>query len=415
MAADTAPSAAPMNDVRDLTALVGRHAEETILSVTQGLHRAISGRVFRYVPGSSVVRHSHDAISSLVYAGVKVGLRGLTAVGTAVAGAAAGGREVRWFDSSPGHSRAASILHGVIGDRFATDHPALDLPVSIRVRGRTTEVTPETLTAAFPDPSPRVAIFLHGLTESDCCWDNEELVLPDVVADLGWTSVRLRYGSGRAIGVNGIELDRVLEELVRTWPIPVRELSLIGHSMGGLVIRSAAATALEAGRAWPDLVRHTVHLGTPHLGSWLERAANNGTRLLRKLPEGEVVAKVIDTRARGIKDLRHGALSDACWGDGVLHDDGIGGLDGFIPAPREVAPLLDHATHHLIAGRLTRSPDHPVARRIGDSLVTARSALGDDGRRRLAGGRIEKLELPAGHFRLLRDPAVADHLRRWLA
>jgi pimeloyl-ACP methyl ester carboxylesterase len=413
MAAPTAT--APVNDVRDLTALVGRHAEETILSVTQGLHRAIAGRVFRYVPASGIVRLGHDAISSLVYAGVRVGLRGATAAGTAIAGAAAGGREVRWFDSSPGHSRAASILHGVIGDRFATDHPALDLPVSIRVRGRTTEVTAEVLAETFPDPSPRVALFLHGLTESDCCWDNEELVLPDVVAELGWTSIRLRYGTGRAIGTNGVELDEVLEELVRTWPVPVRELTLVGHSMGGLVIRSASAAALERGRRWPDLVRHTVHLGTPHLGSWLERAANNGTRLLRKLPEGEVIAKVIDTRARGIKDLRHGALSDDCWGATVLHDDGVGGLDGFVPAPREIAPLLDHATHHLIAGRLTRSPDHPVARRFGDALVTSRSALGDDGKRRLTGGRIEKLELPAGHFRLLRDPAVADHLRRWLA
>jgi hypothetical protein len=185
--------------------------------------------------------------------------------------------------------------------------------------------------------------------------------------------------------------------------------------MGGLVIRSATALALAADRRWPALVGHTVSLGTPHLGSWLERAANAGTRLLRRIPEGEVVAQVIDTRARGIKDLRHGALSDACWGEGVVHADGIGGLDGFVPAPAEVAPLLDGAVHHLIAGRLTRSAGHPVAHAIGDALVTAPSALGDDGRRTLAGGRLEKLELAAGHFQLMRDPAVADHLRRWLA
>lgn len=260
-----------------------------------------------------------------------------------------------------------------------------------------------------------MALFLHGLTENDRCWDGGEVVLPTLLAELGWTSIRLRYGTGRAIGVNGAELDDLLEELVTVWPVPVREVALVGHSMGGLVIRSAAATGLERGRRWPALVQHTVHLGTPHLGSWLERAANRGTQLLRRLPEGEVVAQVIDTRARGIKDLRHGALSDACWGEGVLHEDGIGGLDGTVPPPRDIAPLLEHATHHLVAGRLTRSPDHPVARRIGDALVTAPSALGDDGRRRLTGGRIEKLELPAGHFRLMRDPVVGDHLRRWLA
>jgi hypothetical protein len=415
--APTVPTvpAAPVNDVRDLTALVGHHAEETILAVTEGLHRAISGRVFRYVPVSQPVRWSHDAVSTLVYGGVRLGLRGLTRAATAVAGAVARDREVRWFDTSPGHSRAASILHGVIGDRFASHHPALDLPVSIRIAGRTTEVSADALARGFPTPTPRVAVFLHGLTESDDCWDDGEVVLPDVVADLGWTPVRLRYGSGRAIGTNGAELDAVLEELVGAWPVPVQELTLVGHSMGGLLIRSASAIAHGTDRRWPHLVRHSVYLGTPHLGSWLERAANTGTRLLRRLPEGEVVAKVIDTRARGIKDLRHGALSDACWGEGVVHEDGIGGLDGYLPPPPQAAPLLDGAVHHLIAGRLTSSPDHPVARLFGDALVTARSALGDDGERRLAGGQVEKLELPAGHFRLLRDPVVADHLRTWLA
>jgi pimeloyl-ACP methyl ester carboxylesterase len=414
--AASAPPTAPVNDVRDLTALVGHHAEATILEITQGLHRAIAGRVFRYVPASTIVRWGHDAVSSAVYGSVRVGLRGLTAGAVLTATAAGAGREVRWLDSSPGHGRAAAILHGVIGDRFATDQPALDLPVTIRVDGRSTAPTTDALAAAFPRGTRRVAVFLHGLTEDEGCWDHPEgVVLPDVVADLGWTPVRLRYGTGRAIGRNGAELDELLEQLVDAWPTGVDELALVGHSMGGLVIRSAASTAVAQGRRWPALVAHTVSLGTPHLGSWLERAANAGTRLLRRLPEGEVIAQVIDTRARGIKDLRHGALSDACWGEGVLHEDGIGGLDGVVPAPADVAPLLDGAVHHLVAGRLTASPDHPVARVFGDALVTSRSALGDDGRRKLTGGQVETLELAAGHFRLMRDPAVGDHLRRWLA
>lgn len=432
MASELSHAAAPHNDVRALAALVGRHADTTVLAVTQGLHRAISSRAFRWVPGSQPVRVVHDAISTLVYASVRLGLRGVAAAGDVVAAVATGDREVRWLESTPGHTRAASILHGVIGDRFATDHPALDLPVTIRVDGRTISADRAALTEAFPDASSRIAVFLHGLTESDCCWDNDDgIVLPDVVAELGWTPVRLRFGSGRAIAINGAELDHLLEDLLDTWPVPITELSLIGHSMGGLVIRAAYGLAARAeaeadgdltsevaeedARRWPGLVRHTVSLGTPHLGAWLERAANTGTRFLRRIPEGEVVAQVIDTRARGIKDLRHGALSDECWGEGVVHEDGIGGLDGFVPAPEHVAPLLDHATHHMIAGRLTRSPDHPVARIIGDALVTAPSALGDDGRRSLTGGNIETLELPAGHFRLMRDQAVADHLRRWLA
>ncbi len=243
----------------------------------------------------------------------------------------------------------------------------------------------------------------------------DTVVLPEVVADLGWTPALVRYGTGRAIGANGAALADLLEELVDAWPTAVTELALIGHSMGGLVVRSAIGVGHDAERGWVSRVSHTVSLGTPHLGSWLERAANRGTRLLRHLPEGEVVADVIDTRARGIKDLRYGALDDASLGPGVFDADGRGDLDGWLPAPLDDLPLLDGAVHHLVAGRLTTSPDHPVTRTIGDLLVTPPSALGDDGRRRLTGAQVEVLELPAGHFRLLRDPAVAEHLRVWLA
>lgn len=401
------------NDVTDLTRLVGQHAEDTVVAVTQGLHRAVASRAFRWTPASGVVRATHDAISGMVYGSVRLGLRAGTSVAALVAGAVAGGREVRWLESSPSHRRAASVLHGIVGDGFAAGQPALDLPVTVRVDGHEVPLTAGAIASAHPDARPRVAVFVHGLTEGDGCWDRDPgLVLPDVIAELGWTPVRLRYGTGRSIAVNGADLDVVLERLLDIWPVPVEDLTLIGHSMGGLVIRAAGAAATAAHHRWPDRVRHTVSLGTPHLGSWLERAANRGTRLLRRLPEGEVVAQVIDRRARGIKDLRHGALSDDCWGEGIVADDG---LDGHVPAPTIVAPLLDDAVHHLVAGRLTHSSRHPVSRLFGDSLVLTGSALGDDGRRRLTGGRIETLEVPVGHFRLLSDPAVAEHLRRWMA
>ncbi len=54
---------------------------------------------------------------------------GLTAVGDLAAAPRAGGREVRWLETTPGRGHAHAILHGIVGDRFAADHPALDLPV----------------------------------------------------------------------------------------------------------------------------------------------------------------------------------------------------------------------------------------------------------------------------------------------
>jgi pimeloyl-ACP methyl ester carboxylesterase len=442
----------PRNDVRALASLTGAVADRTVIDTTQHLHGAIAARVFRAVPGSAPVRITHDLVSGTVYRAVRVGVRGLSSLGAMTAGIVAGDREVRWLEGAPGRGTAHAIVHGILGDQLTDAHPELDLPVRIRVRDHDVEVTPDALAAAFPGAGRRVAVLLHGLTESDRSWDaprrqrrepaevvahgveqaveaaslnpatgatqdTSAAVLPDVLAELGWTPVRLRYGTGRAIGRNGVELDALLEQLVAAWPGGVDELALVGHSMGGLVARSACVVGQDARHAWVERVTHTVSLGTPHLGSWLERVANRGTVLLRRLPEGEVIARVIDSRARGIKDLRFGSLDDAAWGAGVLGPDGHGDLDVSIPAPgAEVdPPLLEGATHHLVAGRLTRSPRHPVTRLFGDLLVTPPSALGRGRTRRLTGGRIETLQVPAGHFRLLRDPAVADHLRRWLA
>jgi hypothetical protein len=444
----------PHNDVRALVSLAGSVADRTVLDTTQDLHRAISRRTFRAIPGSAPVRRVHDTVSDAVYAGVRLGLRGLARAGGIVADLAAGDREVRWLEGSPGRGTALAVVHGIVGDQFPDAHPELAFPLSLRSGGRDVPRTPDGLAAAFPDASGRVAVFVHGLTEDERSWEAprrrrrgapeaiaheveqavetatgddptgadedgphgiDTVVLPEVVAELGWTTAMVRYGTGRAIGDNGTDLAALLEALVHAWPAEVTELALIGHSMGGLVIRSAIRAGDAAGHGWPAQVGHTVSLGTPHLGSWLERAANRGTRLLRWLPEGEVVANVIDTRARGIKDLRHGALDDASWGPEVFGVDGHADLDRHLPAPLEDPPLLDGAVHHLIAGRLTTSPRHPVTRTVGDLLVTPPSALGDDGRRRLVGAQVEVLELAAGHFRLMRDPAVADHLRRWLA
>ena len=65
-----------------------------------------------------------------------------------------------------------------------------------------------------------------------------------LVDDLGCTSVFVRYNTGRHISVNGRELSELLDALVRAWPREVEQIALVGHSMGGLVARSACFSAL---------------------------------------------------------------------------------------------------------------------------------------------------------------------------
>ena len=409
-----------------VVALAADALDQAILSTVRDVHRAVSDRAFRLTPGSWPVQVVHDRLTDLVYASVRAGIGLAALTGSAVI--TARGRGDGWLDADPARSAAWAIAHGVIGDRIADDHPDLDLPVRIRVGARDVRATPQTLGRAFPAPSRRVAVFLHGLTESDRAWDAprghrgpeepprpDAIVLPEVVAELGWTPVRLRYGTGRAIGRNGTELAELLDALCAAWPQEVDELVLVGHSMGGLVARSAIVHGQREGHTWVERVGHTVNLGVPHLGSWLERTASRGTWLARRLPEAAAFGRIIDLRARGIKDLRYGALDDASWGEGVFDEDGVGDLDRPLPPPTEDPPLLDGAVHHLIAGRLHPSPRHPLTRLFGDLLVHPASALGDDGCRQLQGARIEQLEVASSHFGMLHDTAVAEHLRTWLA
>ena len=53
----------------------------------------------------------------------------------------------------------------------------------------------------------------------------------------------------------------------------MREILLVGHSMGGLVIRSACHYGSEDGAPWVRHVRHVFYLGSPHLGAPLARVA----------------------------------------------------------------------------------------------------------------------------------------------
>jgi len=68
--------------------------------------------------------------------------------------------------------------------------------------------------------------------------------------DLGYSPVFLRYNTGLHVSVNGRTLAEILELLQDQWPVPITELVLIGHSMGGLVARSACHYGAELQHGW---------------------------------------------------------------------------------------------------------------------------------------------------------------------
>jgi len=186
--------------------------------------------------------------------------------------------------------------------------------------------------------------------------------------------------------------------------VPVEQIALVGHSVGGLVARSACC----AGGDWASLVRHTVSLGTPHTGAPLESAVHYAAAALGAVGETRPFAGFLRRRSAGIRDLRSGSLVDEDWRD---RDP-----EALRAAACKEIPLLGGVAHHFVAATITTSPSHPVARLIGDWLVLQPSASGRSRTRVIGFQDGDGVHLGGTHhLALLNHPAVYEQLREWLA
>jgi pimeloyl-ACP methyl ester carboxylesterase len=374
---------------------LARLAVEEVASAPQGIrafHYATSERVFRAVgPTAKPVKVVHDAIAGAVYGGLGGGVR-LAGRG---AEAVVGRRYAHAVSETPRGALLIGIVNGLIGDTLEGEQNAIAYPMSLRVDGAV--VPPD---RPVPDATPRVAVFLHGLMETEFSWGGRGRYGERLAEDCGWTPLYVRYNTGRRISENGRSLCELLSLVVASWPVPVREIALVGHSMGGLVARSAAFQGNEQGEDWVRSVSHVVSLGTPHRGAPLEEIVHLGSAALDLLPETRPVSRFLRRRSGGIRDLRRGSLVDEDWKD---RDP-----DALRAAACQEVPLLDGATHCFVSASLTRSPRHPVGRLIGDMLVLGSSAAPWREHDALHLGGV-------GHFALLNHPQVYDRLRDWLA
>jgi pimeloyl-ACP methyl ester carboxylesterase len=182
-------------------------------------------------------------------------------------------------------------------------------------------------------------------------------------------------------------------------------MALVGHSMGGLVIRSACHLGQAAQHGWVDTVDKVVTVGTPHLGAPLEKTANVVSWGLRVTPESRPLADFLDARSVGIKDLRFGAIVEEDWlgadPDALLHNT-VGKV-----------PLLEGADHHFVAAVITSDPAHPVGALFGDLMVRAASGTGIGRSRHIEATEIRVLG-GRRHFDLPHDDEVLDQVMAWL-
>ncbi len=315
--------------------------------------------------------------------------------------------------------RLQASLNGFWGDYLGRANPRLDLGLTLRHLGRPLPAKPDPLAGAYPCPTSKICVFVHGLASTESSWSlfsKAHYGDPDVTFgtrlrdELGFTPMYVRYNSGRPISENGRALAVLLTEVMQAFPVPLEEIALVGHSMGGLVARSAAYSAHRSEEPWLSHLRHVACIGTPHGGAPLEKAA----RWLAGTLEGvdaagaRVPAAILATRSAGIQDLGYSHTADDEWfGD---DPDEVSG-----DARRRVAHV-DGVGYHFLAATIAGGPGHPIGRHVGDWLVPLSSASGrgpgSGSRSAFASGTVFP---DMNHFDIVNHPEVYCVLRDLLA
>ncbi len=335
---------------------------------------------------------------------------------------------LRLLATMPGRRHdAVAVVNGLFGDALDDRVSPFATPMTIRAGGTVLPLDRDSLPGVLAGTSSpvgdRICLFVHGLMSTESIWrfraDPSATYGTLLARRYAVTPLSLRYNTGRHISTNGRELAQLLNQLVRAWPVRIREINLIGHSMGGLVIRSACHYArtvrprgrrLPIGRRWTSKVRRVVLIGVPHTGAPLEVLVNivSGTLWSLPTPATRLVGLGLDRRSAGIKDLRFGATLDEDW---LEHDPGA------LRRPHPHRPhRLRRADYLTVAGALTADPEHPLARIIGDALVTPSSAAGivsDAQDLQLLPGAAQHVCSKVNHIGLAHHPDVFAAIDEW--
>ena len=344
-----------------------------------------------------LVYRSVRGIARMVGGGVDVSLSALVPI-------------LRERGLSPRREAVVAALNGVLGDHLEASGNPLAIDMKFRLDGLPLALARRELRARVPRASGRLLVQVHGLCMNDLQWRQDGHDHGETLArETGCTPVHLHYNSGRHVAANGREFAMLLARLVKAWPVPVKGITLLCHSMGGLVARSALDAGFRRRMAWTGIPLRVVFLGTPHHGAPLERAGSWADLLIGISPYSAPFVRLGRMRSAGIQDLRHG---------NVRETDGREARGDACADARRPLPLPSSVQAYAIATtvRDAGAGDNPAAIG-GDGLVPVASALGDHAdpafdlgippSRRWVGHGIH-------HLQMLRSEAVCGRIAGWL-
>jgi pimeloyl-ACP methyl ester carboxylesterase len=298
-------------------------------------------------------------------------------------------------ESTAARDAWVSAINGVYGDHLErTGNP---LAIEMSCRHDDARVDPQRPAETLADATGRLLVIVHGLCLNERHWTRDgDNRIEAVAVDHGYTPLYLRYNSGRSIATNGRQFADLLETLLCHWPQTVQEVAIVGHSMGGLVARSAVHHGSAARHEWRRSLRRLVFIGTPHHGAPLERGGHRLDYVMELSPYVAPFTRLGKSRSAGITGLRYGSIT---------------------ADEQEFVPLPQHVECYALAATLGKRCGRVAERLVGDGLVPLDSALGrhKDAARTLALPEDRQwVGYEMGHLELLGRPEVYAQLRKWL-
>jgi len=303
-----------------------------------------------------------------------------------------------------------SVLNGVIGDYLEKNENPLKIDMQFRHQAKAIHLNSKSLEKTYSDINGKILLMVHGSCMNDIQWTHKEHNHGTALAkEFHMTPIHLYYNSGRHISTNGQEFNELLEELVQHWPIPVEQLVIIAHSMGGLVSRSAQYYGQQQQKPWTKYLKKIIFLGTPHHGAPLEQTGNYLDVILEAIPYAKPFARLGKIRSAGVTDLRYGNLLDEDWQNNDRFK-----ING---DKRQNISLPEGVECYSIAGIVGKKTDSLSSQILGDNLVGVKSALGQH-KKPAKNLNFKKsntwIAYESNHSELLSNPKIYAKIRSWI-